>query len=90
MFDAGGQDMNWMEVRFERDLDLTLQGAQAIVYVLGRLGGLWTLLARLLGCVPARALDAGYCFIARRRHALSPHRPDQCPVPPMAARARFH
>ena len=66
-----------------------LEGAQAIVYVLGRLGGLWRLLGAGLSLLPDRLVEWGYTQVARRRHALFPPPQGTCPVPPARLKERW-
>jgi predicted DCC family thiol-disulfide oxidoreductase YuxK len=61
----------------------------AILHALHALGGLWRVLAALLGVIPLAALDVAYRGVARVRHRLF-RRPDNaCPLMPPALRKRF-
>jgi len=61
----------------------------AALHVMRRLGGLYRLLAWLLGLLPNRILDAGYDWVAANRKRLAPPPSAECPVPEPALRARF-
>jgi predicted DCC family thiol-disulfide oxidoreductase YuxK len=64
-----------------------LRRSRAVFHVLGRLGGIWKLLAGLR-LLPARVTDWGYDQIARRRMRLFGQL-DACRLPTPAERARF-
>jgi predicted DCC family thiol-disulfide oxidoreductase YuxK len=51
-------------------------------------GGGWTVLAKLLGVVPAALRDVLYDVVARTRYRVF-GRYDACPVPPSEHRSRF-
>lgn len=73
---------------------LTEQGSllvrsDALVHILGRLGGGWRFAGRLLARVPRPLRDLGYDFVARIRYRVFGTRQDLCPVAPPAWRARF-
>jgi predicted DCC family thiol-disulfide oxidoreductase YuxK len=54
-----------------------------------RLGGLWAILARVAGLVPAGLLDRGYDWIARMRSGMFAKPEDSCPILPPDLRDRF-
>lgn len=62
-----------------------LERGRAAVFVLTALGGPWRL-AALLRLLPRRLLDAGYDFVARRRHRFGPA---TCALPTPDIRAKF-
>lgn len=66
---------------------LLTRGAAAR-HLLGRLGGAWGALSRLLGILPPRLLDAGYDAVARLRRGLAPPR-ESCPALPAPLRSRL-
>lgn len=69
--------------------DECLTRSDAILYVLGWLGGLWRLTAALGRLVPRPLRDALYSGFARIRLIFG--RPDQaCPILPSSLRARVH
>ena len=70
----------------ESDQRLLAKG-RAILFVLGRLGGLWRL-APILGVLPRPILDFAYDRIARRRYRWF-GRLDACPLPAPGTRERF-
>ncbi|MFZ5471810.1 MAG: DCC1-like thiol-disulfide oxidoreductase family protein [Myxococcota bacterium] len=67
----------------------TLVRSEAVLHILARLGGLWRLLAALVGLVPRTLRDDIYDGIARvRKHIFAT--PDAaCPILPAPLRARF-
>jgi len=73
---------------------LTVEGAlltrsAAVLHILRRLGGIWWLLAVVVGIVPVVVRDGVYDGIARIRHGLF-HAPAQsCPLVPPDLRGRF-
>jgi predicted DCC family thiol-disulfide oxidoreductase YuxK len=54
-----------------------------------QLGGLWRLLAIVVGWIPLTILNTGYDFIARNRHHLFTRPDDVCPILPAHLRDRF-
>ncbi|HKQ96564.1 MAG TPA: DCC1-like thiol-disulfide oxidoreductase family protein, partial [Candidatus Polarisedimenticolia bacterium] len=74
-------------VRTERG-DL-LTRSEATLYILGRLGGLWRIIATLARVVPPALRDAVYDLVARTRHSVFGRVEDRCPVTPAALRSRF-
>jgi predicted DCC family thiol-disulfide oxidoreductase YuxK len=66
-----------------------LARAEGVLEIGRQLGGLWRILAGLVGVIPLPILNAGYDFIARnRQHLFAPPR-DACPVVPTELRPRF-
>lgn len=63
--------------------------SDAVVHILARLGGIWRLLAGIIGLVPASLRDAGYDAVARIRHRLFRAPIDTCPLVPLSLRPRF-
>jgi predicted DCC family thiol-disulfide oxidoreductase YuxK len=66
---------------------LLWRGAAAL-FVLRRLGGLWSVVGRLGALFPVRIADRVYDFIARRRYRWF-GRFDSCRVPAAGERAKF-
>jgi predicted DCC family thiol-disulfide oxidoreductase YuxK len=60
----------------------------AAVRILGRLGGFWGAVGRLLRFVPRPLRDAGYSLVARNRYAIFGKK-ETCRIPTAAERARF-
>jgi predicted DCC family thiol-disulfide oxidoreductase YuxK len=54
-----------------------------------QLGGLWRLIAVVVGWLPMRVSNGGYDFIARVRHRIFKRPADACPLLPAELRARF-
>lgn len=71
-----------------RDGALLLR-SDALLHLLGRLGGAWAALGALLRLLPRALRDAVYDQVARRRRSLAGAAEDACPVLPEALRARF-
>lgn len=69
--------------------DQILFKSQAILYLLKRLGGLWTLIGSILSLFPKRVGDAVYDFIGARRFSWFGKTPDLCPIIPNSYRDRF-
>ncbi len=67
----------------------TLVQAQAILYIMQRLGGLWRIIATLAKVIPPALLDVAYAGIARIRHRLFAKPADACPILPRNLRGRF-
>jgi predicted DCC family thiol-disulfide oxidoreductase YuxK len=63
--------------------------SDAVVHLLCRLGGLWTLMGVAYSCVPKGVRDVFYDFIGARRYAWFGKTPDACPIIPAAHRGRF-
>ncbi|MGH7829535.1 MAG: thiol-disulfide oxidoreductase DCC family protein, partial [Candidatus Binatia bacterium] len=73
---------------------LTAEGAiltrsEAVLHILRRLGGVWRLLAALVGAIPMPGRDWLYDQIARIRHRLFRRPQDSCPLVPAHLRDRF-
>jgi predicted DCC family thiol-disulfide oxidoreductase YuxK len=66
-----------------------LKRAEGALEIGQQLGGLWRLLAIVVGWIPLAILNAGYDFIARIRHRLFARPEDVCPILPTHLRARF-
>jgi predicted DCC family thiol-disulfide oxidoreductase YuxK len=58
-------------------------------HLLLRLGGLWGVLARLAGVIPAPLGDAAYDVVAGLRRRLFARPPGACPLVPSRLRSRF-
>jgi len=63
--------------------------SDAVLYVLARLGGLWTLLSTILRIVPSRLLDVAYDHTARLRKTIGGAKGALCPLAPALWRMRF-
>jgi predicted DCC family thiol-disulfide oxidoreductase YuxK len=63
--------------------------SEAVIHLLGRLGGVWRLMGAVLSWVPAPLRDAVYDGVARVRHKWFTRPPDVCPVVPPELRSRF-
>jgi predicted DCC family thiol-disulfide oxidoreductase YuxK len=63
--------------------------SDAVIHVLLRVGGGWSLLGAVLDTLPRRLRDAAYDFVALRRAGWFPRPEDSCPVVPPRLRARF-
>jgi predicted DCC family thiol-disulfide oxidoreductase YuxK len=81
-------DTVYVFARYGQPDQTVLAKGRAILYVLGQLGGLWRLLAPLLGVLPRPILDFAYDRIARRRYRWF-GRLDACPLPAPGTRERF-
>jgi predicted DCC family thiol-disulfide oxidoreductase YuxK len=66
--------------RFGQPDERCLHRSRAALAALERLGGAWSLAARVLGVLPTVLLDAGYRLVARLRYAIF-GRYDSCPLP---------
>lgn len=66
-----------------------LTRSDAVLHLLGRLGGGWRVLAGLGGLVPRGLRDAAYDLVARVRYRVFGRKDDACPVIPPAQRSRF-
>lgn len=66
-----------------------LTRSAALVYVLQRLGGFWSVVGAALRLLPEDWRDALYDFIAGRRRAWFRPPADRCPVVPAHLRSRF-
>jgi predicted DCC family thiol-disulfide oxidoreductase YuxK len=62
--------------------------SDAVAEVLLGLGGVWTLLGRLLGLVPRSLRDFGYDVVASARYRIF-GRLESCPLPSASQRGRF-
>lgn len=69
--------------------DRTLLRSDAVIYVLGRLGGFWRLLGAALRLVPRPLRDAVYSLVASMRRRLFAKPDGACPVLSPALRPRF-
>jgi predicted DCC family thiol-disulfide oxidoreductase YuxK len=63
--------------------------SDAVIHVLGRLGGGWGIVATIVGIVPRAVRDACYDLVARVRYRVFGKREELCPVVPADLRARF-
>lgn len=67
--------------------DLKVKSA-AILYLMGRMGGVWRVLGWLGRAIPRPLRDVGYDFVARIRHRLFDRPKDACPMLPPDLRHR--
>jgi len=66
-----------------------LERSAAVLYMLGRLGGVWRVLAVLGRLVPPRLRDALYNAVAATRYRVFGTKTEACPLLPPALRQRF-
>jgi len=66
-----------------------LTRSAAVVFILGALGGWWTIAARIGGLVPRAVADALYDVVARGRRRWFAAPAEACPVVATELRARF-
>lgn len=86
VFAAGPQDIHEVMVYREHD---QLGGADAVAYILRRLGGLWYLLGVCIDACPGAIKHPAYRGVARLRRRLLPVKAGACPVPPIHLRERW-
>ena len=67
---------------------LLLQQSEAILFLVGRFGGIWSVLAQMARVLPLGIRDWAYNLIARHRYRIF-GRYDSCPLPSVADRERF-
>lgn len=65
-----------------------LQRSASILFLLDRFGGIWSVLAQIIGLLPLRMRDWAYNIIARHRYRIF-GRYESCPLPSAADRERF-
>ena len=65
-----------------------LQRSAVILFLMDRLGGIWSVLAQIIGLLPLRMRDWAYNIIARHRYRFF-GRYESCPLPGAADRERF-
>jgi predicted DCC family thiol-disulfide oxidoreductase YuxK len=75
-------------ILIEEDGTLHLR-SNAVIRVMERLGGLWTLAAWLLRLVPRPLRDMAYDVIGALRYRIFGHAPDACPLMTPQLRARM-
>lgn len=63
--------------------------SRAVLHLLGRLGGVWSLLAVVLRAVPSGFADLVYDMVARVRGKFFARPTEACPVLPAGLRTRF-
>ena len=63
--------------------------SDAVLHILGRLGGGWRALGALVRLVPRALRDAGYDWLARNRARWFARPDEACPILPAHLRARF-
>ena len=66
-----------------------LTHADAVLYILGRLGGVWQAFGLIARIAPRRLRDGLYDFIARHRYGWFGREAVVCPVVPASLRSRF-
>ena len=76
-------------VVLQREDGSLLLRSEAMLHALGRIGGGWAVLARVLEVIPRGLRDAGYDAIARNRLRLFGRPEAACPVAAPQLRARF-
>jgi predicted DCC family thiol-disulfide oxidoreductase YuxK len=67
---------------------LLLQQSEAILFLMGRFGGIWSVLAQMARVLPVGIRDWAYDLIARHRYRIF-GRYVSCPLPSVADRERF-
>lgn len=67
----------------------TLIQAQAVLYIMQRLGGLWRIIATLVQVVPPGLLNIAYAGVARVRRRIFAAPAEACPILPKHLRGRF-
>ena len=65
-----------------------LQRSEAILFLMDRFGGIWSVLAQMVRLVPLRIRDWAYNVIACHRYRIF-GRYESCPLPSAADRERF-
>ena len=65
-----------------------LQRSAAILFLMGRFGGIWSVLAQMVRLLPLGIRDWAYNAIARHRYRIF-GRYESCPLPSAADRERF-
>lgn len=63
--------------------------AEAVAYLLDRLGGLWRIFGCVLRALPSSVANAGYRFVGRNRIRWFGAKEDLCPILPQHLRGRF-
>lgn len=71
-----------------RDGTLLVRSA-AFLHIWRRLGGVWAVLASVVGVIPPGLRDFVYDFVARVRYRVFGRQDDVCPIVPAELRARF-
>lgn len=66
-----------------------LTRSSAVVALLKRLGGFWTLLGAMLWIIPRPLRNLGYDLVAKVRHRLFKRPEGACPLVPKELRGRF-
>ena len=66
-----------------------LRQSDAALYLGKRLGGLWRVIATIVGVIPKRIRDIAYDFIASIRYRLFARPKEACPMLPPDLRSRF-
>jgi predicted DCC family thiol-disulfide oxidoreductase YuxK len=94
--DAGDMDADETDaddipdsVLVKRPGEAMLTRAEGVLEIGHQLGGLWRILASVVGLVPLPLLNLGYDFVARVRHRLFARPDAACPVLPPSLRERF-
>ena len=65
-----------------------LQQSEAILFLMSRFGGIWSVLAQMVRLLPPGISDWAYNLIARHRYRIF-GRYDSCPLPSVGDRERF-
>jgi predicted DCC family thiol-disulfide oxidoreductase YuxK len=68
--------------------EVLLQRSEAILFVIGWFGGIWSALAQMARLLPLGIRDWAYNVIARHRYRIF-GRYESCPLPTAADRERF-
>jgi len=81
-------DAVYLAVESDSEPETLLAGADAAIFVLRELSGVWGWLGAGLRLLPRSVRDGGYRLVARNRYKVF-GRYDSCPAPSQAARGRF-
>ena len=81
-------DSVYVVVNYELRDERLLPRSDAVIFVLKRLGGIWTLLGHLLCTLPRPIRDWGYRVVARHRYRIF-GRSEACALPAAQDRSRF-
>lgn len=87
-FDPGDLDTVFVIAGWGTPHGRVLQRSRAVLYTLGELGGMWTVVARIGRAIPTTIADAAYRIVARLRYRVF-GRFAVCPVPKPEWRGRF-
>jgi len=81
-------DTVYLLTNCEQPGESLLPRSEAVLFVLGRLGGFWRIVALLFRCIPRAVDDWAYRRVAHNRYRIF-GRYETCPLPTEDTRARF-